>query len=202
MKPLIPTAVLCALLAAAAGATAQVPSGGPGSDAKANALLKAPHTVNDGGARRGHNSFTEGQARKHIIKAGYASVTGLSKGKDGVWRGTAMKNGASVDVGMDYKGNVSEGGGMASASSAMSSATTSTTATTTGMSGAEAPAAAPMTTTATATTAHAKAHHRRHHAMKRCADSGPNGAACSGIDRNRNGVSDKEDRAIKAGARP
>ena len=201
MKTTLSALALCTALAFSGVAAAQVPSGGAGSDAKGNAPLKHPHTVNDGGARRGHNSFTEGQARKHILKAGFQSVTGLAKGDDGVWRGMATKNGASVHVGMDYKGNVSEGLGapaaMASSAAApmaapMAGATTTMSTTDQGM------AAAPAASTAT----HHRKRHHRHHVASRCADPGPNGTACSGVDKNRNGVSDKEDRAMKAGAHP
>ena len=200
MKHALPALALCTALGLSALASAQVPSGGAGSDAKGNAPVKQAHTVNDGGARRAHTSFTEGQARKHILKAGYQSVTGLNKGKDGVWRGTAMKNGASVEVGMDFKGNVSEGAPPAApapmsparAMSAPSSMQTAPAASTT-----QDAAAPPMKAAM-----HGKRHHRRHHLTNHCANPSPNGAACSGIDRNQNGVSDKEDRAIKAGARP
>ncbi len=54
----------------------------------------------------GANSFTEGQARGRIAKAGYANVSALAKDKDGVWRGTATKAGKTVNVGLDFKGNV------------------------------------------------------------------------------------------------
>ena len=54
----------------------------------------------------GANSFTQGQARKRIAKAGYTQVGKLTKSKDGVWMGQAMQNGQSVSVGLDYKGNV------------------------------------------------------------------------------------------------
>ncbi|HXH15412.1 MAG TPA: hypothetical protein VNJ10_04710 [Sphingomonas sp.] len=55
----------------------------------------------------GANSFSEGQARGRMTKAGYRSVSRLAKDKDGVWRGTATRGGKSVHVGLDYKGNVS-----------------------------------------------------------------------------------------------
>ena len=55
----------------------------------------------------GSNSFTEAQARSWIEKAGYTDVGGLMKSEDGVWRGSAKKNGTSVTVSVDYKGNVS-----------------------------------------------------------------------------------------------
>jgi len=54
----------------------------------------------------GSNSFTEGQARGHIENAGYTDVTGLTKTPDGLWTGSAKKNGKSVQVSVDYKGAV------------------------------------------------------------------------------------------------
>jgi hypothetical protein len=82
------------------------------SPAKGNAPVKPAHTVNDGAAKAGRNSFTEEQAREHIAKSGYTNVTGLTKGSDGVWRGHASKaGGAPVSVAMDFKGNVTTGAG-------------------------------------------------------------------------------------------
>jgi len=78
--------------------------------AKNNAAIKTAHTVDDGQARRGANSFTQAQAREHIAKSGFTNVSGLTKDKQGVWRGTAMKDGHKVHVGLDFKGNVSTGG--------------------------------------------------------------------------------------------
>lgn len=208
MKTAISALALCAALGLSAVASAQVPSGVAGSDAKGNAPLKRAHTINDGGARRGRNSFTEGQARTHILKAGYQSVTGLAKGKDGVWRGTAMKNGASVDVGMDFKGNVSEGAAVQAQGAAMSSTSTSSTVTGSSQGASMASAGGGAATSSAdqgaAPSGKATAHPKRHrrHVANRCATPTPDGAACSGVDRNRNGVSDKEDRAIKSGAHP
>lgn len=204
MKTIISGVALAAALALAGATFAQVPSGG--ADAKGNAPLKRAHTINDGGAKHGATSFTQGEARKHIEHAGYSGVSPLVKGKDGVWRGTATKDGASIQVGLDFKGNVVEAGpagaGMPTGEThgAMHAATSATTTTTT-TDASVAPAAAGSATAM---------HHRRHHMRRRhmrhvhvaCATPGPNGAACSGIDRNMNGVSDKEDHAIKAGAKP
>jgi hypothetical protein len=55
---------------------------------------------------QGRNSFTEAQAQGRIAKAGYTGVSKLTKDENGVWQGTAMKSGAKVNVGLDYKGNV------------------------------------------------------------------------------------------------
>lgn len=74
--------------------------------AKDNQAVKSAHTVNDGGARRGANSFTQNQARGHIAKSGFTKVSGLSRDAHGVWRGTANKGGRTVHVGLDFKGNV------------------------------------------------------------------------------------------------
>ena len=42
----------------------------------------------------------------HIESRGYSSVTQLRKDENGVWRGKAMKDGKSVDVSLDFQGNV------------------------------------------------------------------------------------------------
>jgi putative membrane protein len=54
----------------------------------------------------GANSFTEAQATERLMEAGYSDVSQLQKDDNGIWRGTAMKGGKSVSVGLDYQGNV------------------------------------------------------------------------------------------------
>ncbi len=54
----------------------------------------------------GANSFTEGQARARIEERGFAQVTDLKKDDKGIWRATAMKDGKSVAVALDYQGNI------------------------------------------------------------------------------------------------
>ncbi len=98
----IGTAIAIAALAIGAPALAQ-------NGAKNNAALKTAHTVNDGGARNGANSFTQGQAREHIEHAGFAGVSALAKDGNGVWRGTAKRGGKLVRVALDFKGNVTTG---------------------------------------------------------------------------------------------
>ena len=68
---------------------------------------------------RGASSFTEGQARGRFEDKGYTGVTSLAKGDDGVWRGTATKGGASVQVWLDYKGNIGQAAGGAAKGAAM-----------------------------------------------------------------------------------
>lgn len=57
----------------------------------------------------GANSFTEGQAQSRIEAAGYSHVSELKKDDAGVWRGKATRNGQTVDVGLDFRGNVVTG---------------------------------------------------------------------------------------------
>jgi hypothetical protein len=54
----------------------------------------------------GANSFTEAEARNRLEARGYSNVTGLAKDDQSIWRGTAMKDGRSVNVALDYQGNV------------------------------------------------------------------------------------------------
>jgi hypothetical protein len=61
---------------------------------------------NPGAPVAGANSFTEGQAKSRIETNGYSNVSGLAKDSAGVWRGKATKDGKSVDVSVDFQGNV------------------------------------------------------------------------------------------------
>jgi hypothetical protein len=54
----------------------------------------------------GANSFTEGQAKDRIAKAGYTDVQNLKLDDKGIWRGKAQKSGQQVNVALDYRGNV------------------------------------------------------------------------------------------------
>ena len=54
----------------------------------------------------GANSFTEAQAKDRVVASGIGMPAAMTKDDKGVWRGTAMKDGKSVNVAVDYKGNV------------------------------------------------------------------------------------------------
>jgi len=54
----------------------------------------------------GANSFTEGEAKSRIEARGFANVSDLKKDDEGIWRGKAMREGRSVDVALDFQGNV------------------------------------------------------------------------------------------------
>lgn len=99
--------VVGALLAlAAGGALAQTQTQpAPAQNRPQNSAINSSDKQVDAPVK-GRNSFTEGEARSRIEKAGFANVSGLKKDDDGVWRGKATKNGQSVDVNLDYQGNV------------------------------------------------------------------------------------------------
>ena len=185
MKLTLATLLVATTLAG--GAVAQTaPVGGP--DAKGNSPVKAVHTVNDGAAKPAANSFTQGQAAKHIETSGYTAVSGLVKGPDGVWRGSAMKNGAPVNVAMDFKGNVTEGMSQAPMPKMLSPTRTTSTA-------------AESATPVAAPSGMAPHHHgmgsKRHHRHSHHAHHHHSGVGMSGVDRNKNGISDKEDHALR-----
>jgi len=54
----------------------------------------------------GANSFTEGQAKSRLEANGYTNVMDLKKDDNGVWKGKATNAGASVNVSVDYRGNI------------------------------------------------------------------------------------------------
>ena len=54
----------------------------------------------------GANSFTQGEAQSRIQSQGFAEVSGLKLDDQGIWRGTATKDGKSAQVALDYQGNV------------------------------------------------------------------------------------------------
>lgn len=84
---------------AAGGAVSPPPANG-------NEAVNPDGNTADASQSPASNSFTEGQARGHIEKAGYSDVTGLTKTPEGLWTGKATKNGKTVDVSVDFKGAV------------------------------------------------------------------------------------------------
>lgn len=79
----------------------------PATDAQTPAVA-TPDTKNPAAPVEGANSFTEAQAKDRIAAKGYSDVGALTKGEDGVWTGTAMKDGKSVEVKLDFQGNIVE----------------------------------------------------------------------------------------------
>jgi len=84
---------------AAGGAVSPPPANG-------NEAINADGNTADASQSPASNSFTEGQARGHIEKAGYSDVTALVKTPDGLWTGKATKGGKTTEVSVDFKGAV------------------------------------------------------------------------------------------------
>ena len=91
------------LMLATGSALAQNP---PANDGPNNKAINSKSGNNPGAPVAGANSFTEGQAKSRIESKGFSNVSGLKKDDKGVWRGTAMRDGKSVDVSLDFEGNV------------------------------------------------------------------------------------------------
>ena len=88
-------------------ATQTVPAATPPANSgPSNKAVNKPDSNNPGAPVAGANSFTEVQAKDRAIGAGYVSVSALTKDADGIWRGTAMKDGKSGNIAVDFKGNV------------------------------------------------------------------------------------------------
>ena len=109
MRNSLATAVVLAVLASSAMAQTQNP---PAQNSPQNSAINSQDSSNRqvGAPVVGANSFTEGQAKSRIENMGFANVTDLKKDDNGVWRGRAMKSGQTVDVSVDYQGNVIQAG--------------------------------------------------------------------------------------------
>lgn len=104
MRPILTAGVALALIAGGA-ASAQTTTHATGK-AHTNQAVDTTPSQKAGPMAAGANSFTEGQAKERIEKAGYTQVSDLTKDDSGVWHGTAMKDGKSVKVALDFKGAV------------------------------------------------------------------------------------------------
>lgn len=62
--------------------------------------------VDAGAPLKGANSFTESQAKDRAMAHGLSEIGTLAKDADGIWRGPAKHDGKSVNVSVDFKGNV------------------------------------------------------------------------------------------------
>ena len=55
---------------------------------------------------KGKNSFTQNQARARFESAGFTNVGPLVLDDQGIWSGTDTKGDMTVNVGLDYRGNI------------------------------------------------------------------------------------------------
>lgn len=100
--------LVAATLLAAGSASAQTSTTTTTTPATpAPATRMAPDVTGTTDLKAGANSFTESQARNRIETSGFSNLTDLAKDDQGIWRGKAMKDGKTLSVSLDFKGNVS-----------------------------------------------------------------------------------------------
>ena len=89
---------------------AEAPVEGPAvssPEAPANPAIDTQETSEKSALTPGANSFTEGQAREAMEKAGYTVSGPLTQNDEGIWQGQATRSGgAATTVSVDYKGVV------------------------------------------------------------------------------------------------
>ena len=109
MRNSLTIAAVLAFVATGAVAQSQNP---PAKDGPQNSVINSPNSSNRqlDAPVAGRNSFTEGEAKSRIEKMGFSNVTNLKKDEHGVWRGRAMKDSKTVEVSVDYQGNVIQAG--------------------------------------------------------------------------------------------
>ena len=81
-------------------------AGPPANHEAGTPAIAKSNVTNPGAPVAGANSFTKAEAKSRIEKAGYTNVADLTKDKDGIWRGKAAKGDTTVDVALDFQGNV------------------------------------------------------------------------------------------------
>lgn len=101
MRLMIAAAAACGFFVSAAIAQTDTAQTEP-----QNPAVKSMNENNSTSPVAGANSFTAGEAKSAIQAKGYTHVAKLKKDKDGIWRGTATKDGQSGPVSVDYQGNV------------------------------------------------------------------------------------------------
>lgn len=101
MRRIVLTAAALNLMASMAFAQNMPAQSGP-----QNPAVKGMHDNNSAMPVSGASSFTMSEAKSQIEAKGYTHVAKLKKDKSGVWRGVAMKDGASGPISADYQGNV------------------------------------------------------------------------------------------------
>ncbi len=99
------TLMLAATIATIGAAMAQQPPANPNAPSNPAVSRPGPSAPM---AAPGANSFTEAQAKSRLENQGFTGVTPLVKDADGVWRGMATKSGRSLNVAVDYQGNIVE----------------------------------------------------------------------------------------------
>ena len=78
----------------------------PAQTGPQNPAVKTENGNNSDMPVKGANSFTQSEAKSRLEREGFTHVSALQKDPAGVWRGTAVKDDKSMQVSVDYQGNV------------------------------------------------------------------------------------------------
>ena len=105
-NPMRRSMIAVLFVASAIPAMAQTDMKPANNDARTPAVNTPNTPPNPAAPVAGANSFTEGQAKSRIESKGFKSVSHLRKDDTGVWRGQAMQNDKTVNVSVDFQGNV------------------------------------------------------------------------------------------------
>lgn len=106
ISPIIKATAFAALALTAVGSAQAQSQPMPSDHAMQNPAMKSPDHMTKAPLARGKTSFTMGEARSRLEKAGYSKITNLVKDNDGLWQARAMRHGKWVNAAVDYKGNV------------------------------------------------------------------------------------------------
>jgi hypothetical protein len=102
MKRIPLTLAFVAAAGAASAQTMQTPGAGTVNANPSGGVNMAPEM-----ADAARMTGAAGTAQKRIEADGYKNVTGLAKGSDGLWHGTAIRGSTQVQVTVDRAGKVS-----------------------------------------------------------------------------------------------
>lgn len=102
LKNLILAAALISASALSAFAQATPAANSDGS----TPAVATPESKNATAPVEGANSFTQDQAKSRIEEAGFSDVKNLMKDDKGIWMAAGMKDGKTVNIALDYQGNV------------------------------------------------------------------------------------------------
>lgn len=100
--PMPTTSTVAPVAGAPMGTSGVANASGNSNQAVATTSANAPQPA------IGANSFTAAEARGRIEREGYTQVSDLHKDGNGVWRGHGMKGANSVNMWLDYKGNIGQ----------------------------------------------------------------------------------------------
>lgn len=94
----------------AAAMTAALMTGVPAFAEETSAMPTPVAGVDDHAPLEGANSFTQDQVAGRLTDNGFTEIAGLTLDDKGIWRGTAKYQNQTVDVAVDYRGNIVYGG--------------------------------------------------------------------------------------------